>query len=138
MNRPYDPDSPARCPLCRDTGAVIVPHPRCVSVRLGQLVTWPGSRGIRTCAVACSNLVPDAAGYPVTCPPGAALAASGSITWGRYTERVGGLDGVAMLLDMEAERARAARAGKPAETTLQECLPRWLSSRAAGSTPPDG
>lgn len=125
MYRPSDPDAPARCPMCGDTGAVVVPHLRCVSVRLGRLVTFPGTRSMRTAAVACTNHVPDAGGMPVTCPPGAALAAHGSMTWTRYTELIGGLDGVAMLYDLEAERAKTARGNdeRPPEERLAEMFP---------------
>ncbi|MFO0801425.1 MAG: hypothetical protein U0804_28495 [Gemmataceae bacterium] len=125
MYQPSDPDGEARCPMCKDTGAVVVPHIRCVSVRLGRLVTYPGARSMRTAAVACTNHVPDAGGMPVTCPPGASLAAHGLMTWPRYTELIGGLDGVAMLLDLEAERAAEARGTdtRPPEERLAEMFP---------------
>lgn len=125
MYRPSDPDDPARCPMCGDTGAVVVPHLKCVSVRLGRLVTFPGSIGIRTGAVACTSQVPGAGGMPITCPPGANLAAGGSMTWDRYTGLIGGLDGVAMLADLEAERAAAARGNdkRPPEERLAEMFP---------------
>jgi hypothetical protein len=135
--RPYDPDAPPRCPMCRDTGAVIVPHPRCVDVRAGRLVTWPGSPGIRTCAVACTCLVPDPTGYPATCSPGAALAAGGLMSWDRYTERVGGLDGVFLLAELEEQRAALARGGaddRPPAERLRELFPRLADLLARGTT----
>lgn len=133
MYRPYDPDAGVRCPMCRDTGAVVVPHLKCVSVRLGRLVTYPGSKGIRTGAVACANRVPDPSGFPAACAPGAALAAGGMMTWDRYTGLIGGLDGVAMLADLAEERAAAARGKdtRPAAERLAEMFPQVAKLFAA-------
>jgi hypothetical protein len=123
MSQHYDHAAPVRCMMCGDSGLVTVPHPRCVSTRLGRLVTWPGAKSIRTCAVACSNRVQDAGGYPTTCPPGAAAATGGMLNWDRYTGLIGGLDGVAMLADLEDERVTEARAGRPPGTGLAEMYP---------------
>jgi hypothetical protein len=132
MSQPFD--APVRCLMCKDSGLVTVPHLKCVSTRLGRLVTYPGSKSIRTCDVACTNLVPTAGGMPVTCPPGASLASGGLMTWERYTGLIGGLDGVAMLYDLEAERAVAARGNdrRPPAERLREMFPRVAELFAGG------
>lgn len=105
-------DSP-RCDLCRDTGWVIVPHPLCVS--RGLLVCWRGATSIRTCGVACTNRVHDPrTGYVMPCEPGAAAASRGGMTWDRYTQQIGGLDGAELLREYERDKAEHARHKRPA------------------------
>lgn len=82
---------PYRCELCRDAGAIVVPHPDCIDLAAGALVGYEGARSIRTIAVGCSECERqnDFRGLP---------------RWDTYTRRFGGLDLVRMLADHERPR----------------------------------